>query len=321
MRTRITEALGIEHPIVQGGMQWVGTADLAAAVSEAGGLGLITARLHDSGEHLLDEIERARTLTSRPVGVNISISQQVSHEYGEWIEAVVAGCVPVVETAGNSPRPFLPRLKAHGIRVIHKCTTVRHALSAERDGADVISMDGFEAAGHPGEHDTPLMVAVPAAVRALRVPVLASGGIADGRGMAAALMLGAEGVNVGTRFMFTRESPVSEALKAELAASTSIYDTQLIQRSFGNTGRFLRNAVTEEIAASEDVFPGDFERIRHLVSGLRGRDALAGGDREAGLICASQALGLFDDIPSCAEVIARMMEECRQAVAGAAARS
>lgn len=315
MRTRVTELLGTEFPIIEGGMQWIGNVDLAVAVSNAGGLGMITARTHDSGEHLLAEIARAKSLTDKPLAVNISISRQVEREYDEWVDAVIKGGIQVVETAGNSPRPFLGRLKEHGITVIHKCTTVRHALSAERDGVDIISMDGFEAAGHPGEHDTPLMVAVPAAVEALTIPVIASGGIADGRSMAAALMLGAEGVNIGTRFMLTQESPMHPELKAELLSS-SIYDTQLITRTFGNTGRFYRNEVSKEIVEIERRHPGDYSQIQHLLRGSRGRDALFNGERDGGLICASQAVGLFDDLPTCDELISRVVAECRSAFDG-----
>lgn len=175
------------------------------AVSNAGALGMITARTHESGKHLLAEIERAKVLTVRPLAVSISVSRNAEHEYDKWVDAVIEGGIRIVETAGNSPRPLLPRLKEHGVTVIHKCTTVRHALSAERDGVDVISMDGFEAAGHPGEHDTSMLIAVPAVLRAVKLPVIASGGVSDGRGLAAALMLGADGVNIGTRFMFTEE--------------------------------------------------------------------------------------------------------------------
>ena len=251
MKTRITELLGVEFPIVEGGMQWVGRAELAAAVSNAGAFGMVTARTQATPDDLRREIDRTRELTAKPFGVNLTLSfsaQDVS--YDGWVDAIIYGGIKVVETAGNNPQTVIARLKKHGITIIHKCTTVRHALSAQRQGVDVISIDGFEAAGHPGEDDVPLLVLLPAARRALEIPVIASGGICDGRGMAAALALGADGVNMGTRFMLTRESAIHDEVKRTLLAASE-RDTTLIKRTFKRTARFFTNPVSQEIVAME----------------------------------------------------------------------
>ncbi len=315
MKTRITELLGIRYPIVEGGMQWVGRAELAAGVSNAGALGMVTARTLPTPDALLREIERTRELTDKPFGVNLTLSLSAQDvNYDGWIGAIVESGVKIVETAGNNPRPVIERFKAHGITIIHKCTSVRHALSAERYGVDVISIDGFEAAGHPGEDDVPALVLVPAAVRALKLPVLASGGIADGRAMAAALVLGADGVNMGTRFTLTQESAIHDNIKRALLDATE-RDTTLIKRTLKRTARFFKNPVSDEIVSIERR-PGGatFEDIQHLMSGTRGRAALEAGDVNAGLICASQVIGLIDDIPTCDELISRMVADCRAAL-------
>jgi NAD(P)H-dependent flavin oxidoreductase YrpB (nitropropane dioxygenase family) len=315
MKTRITELLGIRYPIVEGGMQWVGRAELAAAVSNAGALGMVTARTQATPDALRREIDRTRELTPHPFGVNLTLSltaQDVS--YDGWVDAIVRSGVGIVETAGNNPQAVIDQLKAHGIKVIHKCTTVRHALTAERHGVDAISMDGFEAAGHPGEDDVPLLVLLPAAKRALKLPVIASGGIADGRSMAAALVLGADGVNMGTRFMLTRESAVHDNVKRTLLGATE-RDTTLIKRSLRRTARYFTNPVAQEVVALERRPGGaSYDELQHLLAGSRGRAALESGDTDAGLICASQVIGLIDDIPTCAELVARMVAECRAAL-------
>lgn len=222
MQTRLTEMLGIRYPIVQGGMQWVGTAELASAVSNAGGLGVLTALTQPTPEALASEIDRCRSMTDQPFAVNLTILPTVKPPpYAEYIDVVIHGGVKIMETAGNSPRDFIDKFKRHGVRIIHKCTSVRHALSAERNGVDVVSIDGFECAGHAGEDDVPGLVLIPVAARALRIPVIASGGIADGRGMAAALALGAEGVNTGTRFCATVEAPIHDAIKQKLVQAAS----------------------------------------------------------------------------------------------------
>jgi nitronate monooxygenase len=313
MQTRITELLGIRYPIIQGGMQWVGKADLAAAVSNAGGLGILTALTQPSPADLAREIGRTREMTDKPFGVNLTILPTINPPpYREYLAAIIDGGVKILETAGNSPRDFIDRLKENGITVVHKCTTIRHALAAERIGVDIVSIDGFECAGHPGEDDVPGLVLIPLAARALKIPVVASGGIADGSGMAAALALGAEGINMGTRFLVSREAPVHHNIKQALVAASE-RDTRLMFRTMNNTTRVLRNAISEEVVATERR-PGGctFEEIRHLVAGTRGRDALASGAVDGGVVAAGQVVGLIDDIPSCAELIERIVIDCRQ---------
>jgi NAD(P)H-dependent flavin oxidoreductase YrpB (nitropropane dioxygenase family) len=312
MKTRVTELLGIRFPILQGGMQWVGKAELVAAVSNAGGLGMVTALTQPTPELLAREIERTRGLTNQPFGVNLTILPSIKPPpYSEYLDAIIQGGIRIVETAGNSPKDFIARMKAHGITIVHKCTTVRHAQSAERNGVDIVSIDGFECAGHPGEDDVSGLVLIPLAVRALKIPVVASGGIADGRGMAAAFALGAEGINMGTRFFATQEAPVHDNIKQALVAASE-RDTRLMFRTLNNTTRALRNAVSDEVVATERRSGGcTFEDIRHLVAGARGRDALLSGDTQGGVIAAGQVVGLIDDIPTCAELIERMVAECR----------
>ncbi|WP_280116394.1 NAD(P)H-dependent flavin oxidoreductase [Burkholderia pseudomallei] len=315
MRTRITELLDIRYPIVQGGMQWVGRAELAAAVSNAGGLGIVTALTQPTPDALRNEIARTRELTTRPFGVNLTILPTITPPpYPEYVDAIVDSGVRIVETAGNNPAELIAKLKSHGVVIVHKCTTVRHARSAERAGVDAVSIDGFECAGHPGEDDVAGMVLIPAAVRALQVPVIASGGIADGRGMAAALALGAEGVNMGTRFCATREAPIHVDIKQALVSATE-RDTKLIFRTLRNTARVLGNAVSRQVVAME-ARPGgcQFDEIRPLVSGARGRAALERGDVDGGVITAGQCIGLIDDIPTCAELLERMVSECRDSL-------
>lgn len=312
MKTEVTRLLGIDYPIVQGGMQWVGLAELAAAVSNAGGLGILTALTQPTPEDLAREIERCRAMTDRPFGVNLTMLPAVKPPpYERYLDVIIDSGITIVETAGNSPRAFVERMKAHGIRILHKCTSVRHALSAERAGVDIISIDGFECAGHPGEDDIPGLILIPAAVRALRIPVIASGGIADGRGMAAALALGAQGVNMGTRFLCTREAPVHDGIKQALVAAGE-RDTNLILRSMRNTARVFRNAVSDEVVALEKRPGGaQFEEVRPLVAGQRGRAALESGDVQDGIVSAGMAIGLIDDIPSCDDLIRRMVADCR----------
>ncbi len=312
MKTEVTRLLGIDYPIVQGGMQWVGLAELASAVSNAGGLGILTALTQPTPEDLAREIRRCRSMTDRPFGVNLTMLPAVTPPpYERYLDVIIDSGITIVETAGNSPRAFVERMKAHGIRILHKCTSIRHALSAERAGVDVISIDGFECAGHPGEDDIPGLVLIPAAVRALKIPVIASGGIADGRGMAAALALGAQGVNMGTRFLCTREAPVHDAIKQALVAAGE-RDTNLILRSLRNTARVFKNAVSDEVVALERRPGGTvFEEVRPLVAGQRGRAALESGDVQAGVVSAGMVIGLIDDIPTCDELIRRMVADCR----------
>ena len=312
MKTRVTEMLGIRYPIIQGGMQWVGRAELAAAVSNAGGLGILTALTQPSPEALVREIRRCREMTGQPFGVNLTILPSVKPPpYAEYVQAIIESGIKVVETAGNSPKDFIARFKENNIRIVHKCTSVRHALSAERNGVDIISIDGFECAGHPGEDDVGGLVLIPIAARKLKIPVIASGGIGDGWGLAAALALGAEGVNLGTRFCAVKEAPLHDNIKQALVRATE-RDTNLIFRTLHNTGRVLKTSVSDEVVSMERR-PGGctFDDIRPLVSGQRGREALETGDMDAGLVWAGEVVGLIDDIPSCAELIERMVAECR----------
>ncbi len=316
----ITALLGTRHPIVQGGMQWVGRAELAAAVSNAGGLGMLSALTQPTPEDLGREIDRCRARTSLPFGVNVTMLRTVTPPPYERIFDVIAGRrVPVVETAGNVPAEVFERLIGAGVTVIHKCTSVRHALAAERRGVHIVSIDGFECAGHPGEDDIPGLVLIPAAVSSLRIPVIASGGIADGRGMAAALALGAQGVNMGTRFVATREAPVHDQVKQALVQARET-DTRLIFRTLRNTARVLSNPVSNEVIGLE-ARPGGstFDDLRPLVAGTRGRAALESGNVNDGLVWAGQVVGLIDDIPSCEELLQRMVRECRERLEAAAA--
>ncbi|MNZ92467.1 Nitronate monooxygenase [compost metagenome] len=252
-------------------------------------------------------------MTDKPFGVNLTILPSIKPPpYADYVEAIIAGGVRIVETAGNSPKEFIARFKEHGITIVHKCTTVRHALSAERSGVDMVSIDGLECAGHPGEDDVGGLVLIPAAARALKIPVIASGGIADGRGMAAALVLGAEGVNMGTRFCVTREAPIHDNIKQALVRGSE-RDTALLFRTLKNTARVFRNAIADEVRSIEQRPGGcEFEDIRALVAGARGRAALASGDVNDGVISAGQCIGLIDDVPSCAVLLERMVAECRE---------
>jgi NAD(P)H-dependent flavin oxidoreductase YrpB (nitropropane dioxygenase family) len=308
--TRVTRMLGIRHPVVQGGMQWVGRAELASAVSNAGGLGILTALTQPTPAALSAEIRRCRGMTDSPFGVNLTILPAASPPpYAEYVEAIIGEGVRIVETAGSSPREYIERFKRNGITLIHKCTSVRHALSAERHGVDIVSIDGFECAGHPGEDDVPNLVLVPLAVRALSIPVIASGGIGDGRGMAAAFALGAEGISMGTRFVATQEAPVHPDAKAALVRATE-RDTQLIFRTLRNTSRVLRNVVSEEVVSRERRPEGcRFEELLPLVAGARGRHAWESGETNAGVMTAGLVVGLIEDIPSCSELIERTVSD------------
>jgi NAD(P)H-dependent flavin oxidoreductase YrpB (nitropropane dioxygenase family) len=315
VRTRFTELLGIEHPIVQGGMMWVGRAELAAAVSNAGALGIITALTQPTPDDLRREIERCHRLTDKPFGVNLTILPSVTPPpYAEYRRAIIDSGITIVETAGAKPQEHVEEFKSHGIKVLHKCTSVRHALSAERMGVDVISIDGFECAGHPGEDDVPGLVLIPAAADRLKIPMIASGGFGDGRGLVAALALGAEGINMGTRFCATVEAPIHENVKRFIVANDE-RATNLIFRRFRNTGRVAKNSVSDEVVKISARPEAQFEDIRPLVSGARGRQALESGDLDAGLIWAGQVQGIIHDIPTCAELVGRIMREAEAIIA------
>lgn len=312
MNNKITKLLGIRYPIVQGGMQWVGRAQLAAAVSNAGGLGMLSALTQPTPDDLTLEIDRCRGLTDQPFGVNVTMLRTVTPPpYEQIFDAIIDRKVPVVETAGNVPAEVFNRLVNAGIKVIHKCTSIRHALAAEKKGVHVISIDGFECAGHPGEDDIPSLVLIPAAVSALSIPVIASGGIADGRGLAAALALGAHGINMGTRFVATQEAPVHDDIKRALVNARET-DTRLIFRTLSNTARVLSNRISNEVVALENR-PGGctFDDLRPLVAGARGRAALESGAIDDGVVWAGQVVGLIHDIPTCDELLQRIMTQCR----------
>lgn len=314
LRTRITELLGIEHPIVQGGMMWVGRAELAAAVSNAGGLGVLTALTQPTPDDLRREIERCRGMTDKPFGVNLTILPSVSPPpYAEYRRAIIDSGVKIVETAGHKPQEHVEQFKAHGVTVIHKCTAVRHALSAERMGVDAISIDGFECAGHPGEDDIPGLILIPIAADKVTVPVLASGGFGDARGLVAALALGAEGINMGTRFCATVEAPIHDAVK-QLIVANDERATNLIFRRFHNTGRVAKTSVSDEVVSISNRPDAVFEDIRPLVSGAKGRVALESGDLDAGLIWAGQIQGLIHDIPTCRELIDRIVHDAQDLI-------
>ncbi|MBC7305610.1 MAG: nitronate monooxygenase [Dietzia sp.] len=313
MRTRFTEEFGVRHPIVQGGMMWVGRAELAAAVSEAGALGIITGLTQPTPEDLVREIARCRDMTDQPFGVNLTILPSINPPpYAEYRQAIVESGVKIVETAGSNPSEHLPVFHEAGIKVIHKCTSVRHALKAERLGVDAVSIDGFECAGHPGEDDVPGLVLIPAAASRLTIPILASGGIADARGMVAALALGADGANMGTRFMCTAESPVAEQVKQQIVANSEL-DTKLIFRTLRNTARVAANAISAEVVAKE-AEGVEFADIQHLVAGARGRKVFEDGDLDAGIWTAGQCQGLIDDVPTVAELVDRMMTEAEEII-------
>jgi nitronate monooxygenase len=315
MKTRITELFGIEYPIIQGGMMWVGTADLAAAVSNAGGLGIITALTQPTPEGLVKEIARCREMTSRPFGVNLTVLPSIKPPpYEEYVKAIIASGVKIVETAGHNPQPFLPAFKAAGIKVVHKCTSVRHALKAEEIGCDVVSVDGFECAGHPGEDDITNLVLIPAVAAKVTIPIVASGGIANGYQMAAAFALGAEGINMGTRFVATQEAPVHSNIKQAIVDADE-RQTALILRSLNNTARVFKNAVAKDVLTIE-AQPGvtDFSAIQPLVAGSRGhRKVVIEGDVDGGIWAAGMVIGLINDIPTCQALLQRIVAEAREA--------
>ncbi|MBR0995308.1 nitronate monooxygenase [Bradyrhizobium japonicum] len=315
MKTAITELFGIQHPIIQGGMHFVGFAELAAAVSNAGGLGIITGLTQKTPELLAKEITRCRDMTDKPFGVNLTfLPTFAAPPYPEYIAAIVEGGIKAVETAGRSPEQYMPALKAAGIKVIHKCTSVRHSLKAERIGCDAVSVDGFECGGHPGEDDIPNMILLPRAAEELKIPFVASGGMADGRSLVAALSLGAAGMNMGTRFIATKEAPVHQNVKNALVAATEL-DTRLIMRSLRNTERVLRNANVDRLIEIERE-KGDklkIDDIHDRVAGVYPRIMLE-GKMDAGAWSCGMVAGLIHDIPSCKELVDRIMDEAEQII-------
>src|SRR5512138_3136647 len=310
MKTRITEMFGIEHPIIQGGMHYVGFAELAAAVSNAGGLGIITGLTQKTPELLAKEIARCHDMTDKPFGVNLTfLPSFTAPPYPEYIAAIREGGVKIVETAGRSPEQYMPALKEAGIRVIHKCTSVRHSLKAESIGCDAVSVDGFECGGHPGEDDVPNFILLPRAAEELKIPFVASGGMADGRSLVAALSLGAEGMNMGTRFMATKEAPIHDNVKQALVAASEL-DTRLVMRPLRNTERVLRNAATDALLEKERTLGANLQLADIIpeIAGVYPRIMLE-GDLDAGAWSCGMVVGLIHDIPTVKDLIDRIMAE------------
>ncbi len=310
MKTRITELFNIKHPIIQGGMHYVGFAELAAAVSNAGGLGIITGLTLKTPEDLAKEIIRCQSMTDKPFGVNLTFLPMItSPDYQGYIKAIIDNGVKIVETAGRNPQEYLPRLKDNGVKVIHKCTSVRHALKAEKIGCDAVSVDGFECGGHPGEDDIPNMVLLPCAADELKIPFVASGGMADARSLIAALSLGADGINMGTRFIATKEAPVHENVKQAILAAKEI-DTRLVMRPLRNTERVLYNSAVEKLLEKEASLGKDikFEDIIEEVAGVYPR-VMTEGDVDSGVWSCGMVAGLIHDIPSCNELLDRIISE------------
>ncbi len=316
LTTRFTETFGIEHPVMQGGMQWVGRAEMVSAVANAGALGTLTALTQPTPEHLSREIARCREMTDKPFAVNLTILPSLKPPpFAEYRRAIIESGVKIVETAGYNPEKHIEDFRRYGIKVIHKCTSVRHAVAAQRVGVDAVSIDGFECAGHPGENDTPGLVLLPAAADKITIPMLASGGFADARGLVAALALGADAINMGTRFLCTVESPVHQNVKRHIVESTET-ETQLILRTLNNTSRVHRNSISEEVVAIEQSGNARIEDVAHLVSGGRGRIVYETGDLEHGVWSAGQVQGIIRDIPTCHDLVARIVGEAIELING-----
>lgn len=314
--TRFTETFGIEHPIVQGGMQWVGRAPLVAAVANAGALGMLTALTQPTPEELTKEIARTRELTDKPFGVNLTILPAITPPpYAEYRQAIIEAGITIVETAGSNPKEHLDDFQPHGIKVIHKATSVRHAVKAEQLGVDAVSVDGFECAGHPGEDDVPNLVLLPAAADKLTIPMIASGGIGDARGLVAALALGADAVNMGSRFLATVESPIHDNVKNQIVQNTE-RDTELMFRPLRNTARVASNGVSREVVKILEQDGGAFQDVQALVAGSRGREVYEQGDPERGVWSVGLVQGIINDVPTCAELVERMVAEADELIRG-----
>ncbi|MEN8721413.1 MAG: nitronate monooxygenase family protein [Alphaproteobacteria bacterium] len=314
IETRFTKEFGIKYPIVQGGMQWVGKAELVSAVANAGGLGFITALTQPTPEDLAKEIARTKEMTDQPFGVNLTILPAITPPpYAEYRQAIIDSGVKIVETAGNNPQEHIAELKKAGVKVMHKCTAVRHALKAEKIGADAISIDGFECAGHPGEDDIPGLILIPAAANKVKIPMIASGGFGDGRGLVAALALGAEGINMGTRFMATQEAPIHNNVKLQMVENDE-RSTNLIFRTLHNTARVAKNDISAQVVDIEKRGDAKFEDVKDLVAGVRGRKVFEDGDTDYGIWTAGLVQGLINDIPTCDELIQRIMGEAEDLI-------
>ena len=316
MKTRITELFGIEHPVIQGGMHHVGYAEMAAAVSNAGGLGIITGLTQKTPKDLANEIAKCNDMTDKPIGVNLTFLPGFADpDYPGYIEAIIANGVKIVETAGRSPEQYMPLLKDAGIKVIHKCTSVRHSLKAERIGCDAVSVDGFECGGHPGEDDIPNMILLPRAAEELSIPFVASGGMGNAKQLVAALALGADGINMGTRFIATKEAPVHQNVKEALVAASEL-DTTLIMRPLRNTERVLKNEAVERIQQKEKEL-GDNIKINDIMDEVAGvyPKIMSDGDMDAGAWSCGMVAGLIHDIPTCEELVGGMVKEAEEIIA------
>ena len=316
IKTRFTEIFGVQHPIVQGGMQWVGRAPLVAAVANAGALGFITALTQPTPEDLDKEIKHCREMTDKPFGVNLTILPTLKPPpYAEYRRVIIEAGVKIVETAGNNPIEHIDDFKKHDVKVIHKCTAVRHALKAERLGVDAISIDGFECAGHPGEDDIPGLILIPVAADKVKIPMVASGGFGDGRGLVAALALGAEGINMGTRFMCTQESSIHRNIKLKMVENDE-RATDLVFRTVRNTARVAKNLISQEVLKVEAKGIEDFAKdLGPLVSGQRGSQVYEKGDSDYGIWSAGMVMGLINDVPTVKELVDRIISEAEEIIA------
>jgi nitronate monooxygenase len=316
LKTRFTEMFGVEAPITCGGMTRVGKAELIAAVANAGALGFLTALTPGSPEKLVAEIKKTRDLTDKPFGINLTILPTiVPVPYDEYRQVIIESGLKIVETAGNNPQPHMPAFKAAGVKVIHKCTTARHAVKAQSIGVDCVSIDGFECAGHPGEDDVGGLILFPVTADKVTIPIIASGGIADARGLVAALALGCDGVNMGTRFMATKEAPIHQKVKEAIVANDE-RATNLILRTLHNSARVAKNAVSDEVVTIEKRGNATFADVKDLVAGTRGGRVYDTGDTDQGIWSAGQTQGLIHDIPSCAELVSRIMREAEEIIRG-----
>ena len=314
LKTRITELFGIKHPVIQGGMQWVGFAGLVSAVSNAGALGILTALSQPTPEDLVKEIEKTKEMTDQPFGVNLTILPTINPPpYEEYAQAIVGSGVKIVETAGRSPEPFMELFNEYDVKVIHKCTSVRHALKAQAVGVSAVTIDGFECAGHPGEDDIPSLVLLPQAVEALDVPVAGCGGFSDGKSLVAALALGGEAIVMGTRFMATKEAGVHQNVKDKMTEADEL-STNLMFRTMHNTARVFKNSVSSEVVEIESTGTATFEDVKDLVAGQRGRVVFEEGDLEHGIWSAGISVARVKDIPSCEEMVSRLVSDAKNII-------
>tara|TARA_B100000214_G_scaffold132010_2_gene93858 strand:- start:305 stop:1279 length:975 start_codon:yes stop_codon:yes gene_type:complete len=316
LKTRITDLFGIEHPVIQGGMQWVGYAELVSAVSNAGALGILTALTQPTPEDLAKEIERTRQMTDKPFGVNLTVLPTINPPpYEEYAQAIVGSGIKIVETAGRSPEPFMELFKEYDVKVIHKCTSVRHALKAQSVGVSAITIDGFECAGHPGEDDIPSLVLLPQAAEALDVPVAGCGGFSDAKSMVAALALGGEAIVMGTRFMATKEAGIHQNVKEKMTEADEL-STNLMFRTMHNTARVFKNSVSDQVVEIESSGSATFEDVKDLVAGQRGRVVFEEGDLEHGIWSAGISVARVKDVPTCKEMVSRLVSEAEEIIDG-----